>query len=229
MTVLLVDDHPLVCSGLKTILEPQYSVIGMVHHGADVLGMIERHHPDIVLMDLSLPGRNGLSLVQEITKGPHPPRVLVVTMHADPIYVEEVMQAGAGGYILKTAQTAELRRAVAELLAGHWYTSPELRGHPRAVPRTIPGVGGHALDGALQEAQALTERQRDVLRRVGRGCSSQEIAAQLGLSTKAIEYHRSSIRHALGVTSQGAFYRFAVRYAMSLEQPHGAAEGGAEH
>lgn len=227
-TILLADDHPLLCSGLKAMLEPPYTVVAMVHHGDDVVAMVERCRPDVVIMDLSLPGQHGISLTQQLKATAHPPRVLVVTMHADPVYVEEALRAGADGYLLKTTRAAEIRKGVAEVLAGRPYVALELRPSHPAGPAVgaaaEPPQGGAALDGV----QYLTGRQLEVLHLVGKGLTSIDIGARLGISIKAIEYHRSSIRAALGLTSQAAFYRYAALYAERLARSDGAPQSPVE-
>lgn len=222
-TILLADDHPLLCSGLKAMLEPAYAVVAMVHHGDDVVAMVARCRPDVVIMDLSLPGQHGITLTQQLKATMNPPRVLVVTMHADPVYVEEALRAGADGYLLKTTRAAELRTGVAEVLAGRPYVALELRPPYAAVPPGGPALQPPQGDGELDGVRHLTERQLEVLHLVGRGYSSNDIGARLGVSVKAIEYHRSSIRAALGLTSQAAFYRYAALYAERLARGEGVA------
>jgi DNA-binding NarL/FixJ family response regulator len=216
-TVVLADDHPLVCNGLKAMLEPHYTVVAMVHDGHEVVGSVVRHRPDLVLMDLSLPGYNGLILTRLLKELGELPRIVVVTMHADRVYVDEALKAGADGFVLKTAKAAELRRALGEVMAGRRYVTPELRparpGEPEG--QAEPEL---ALEGELLGVGRLTRRQRQVLELLGRGLSTQQIAATLGISVKAIEYHRSRIRQTLAITSQAALYRMAMRYAEKLVQ-----------
>lgn len=216
-TVVLADDHPLVCNGLKTMLEPQYNVVAMVHDGHDVIGTVTHYHPDLVLMDLSLPGYNGLILTRLLKELDEPPKVMVVTMHAERVYVDEALRAGAEGFVLKTARAAELRQAVSEVLAGRQYITPELR---QARSGLLPGETDPSLplEGELTQVGELTDRQRQVLLLVGQGCSNQDIADQLGVSVKAIEYHRAGIRQALAISSQAALYRMAIRYAEKVER-----------
>jgi DNA-binding NarL/FixJ family response regulator len=216
-TVVLADDHPLVCSGLQSMLEPEYSVVAVVHNGNDVLGTVARYRPDLILMDLSLPETNGLELTRTLKARSELPRILVVTMHADPVYADEAMRAGADGFLLKTARTAELKKAVNDVLNGRRYITPEI------VPAKAPRRGKAAAGGALLEVDLagvsqLTDRQRQVLLLLGQGCSNQEVGERLGVSEKAIEYHRSGIRQALAITSQAALYRLATRYAASQKR-----------
>jgi DNA-binding NarL/FixJ family response regulator len=213
-TVVLADDHPLVCSGLKAMLEPGFDVVAMVHDGNDVMGTVARHHPDLVLMDLSLPGQNGLALTRLLKEKGESPRVLVVTMHADPVYADEALRAGADGFLLKTARAAELRQAAEEVLAGRQYVSPEVSpARSKKAGKRKAGVPDELLDVDLAGVSQLTDRQRQVLLLIGQGYSNQEVGTRLGVSAKAIEYHRASIRHTLAITSQAALYRLATHYA----------------
>jgi len=220
-TVVLADDHPLVCNGLKAMLEPHYAVVAMVHDGHEVVGTVVRHRPDLVLMDLSLPGYNGLILTRLLKELGEVPRIVVVTMHADRVYVEEAFKAGADGFVLKTARASELRRALGEVMAGRRYVTPELRpvrpSEPEGKTESEP-----TLDGDLVGVGRLTRRQRQVLELLGRGLSTSQIARALGISAKAIEYHRSRIRQSLAITSQAALYRMAMRYAEKRVQDRGA-------
>jgi DNA-binding NarL/FixJ family response regulator len=220
-SVVIADDHPMVCSGLKAVLEPTHEVVAMVHDGQDVLGTVMRYSPDVVLMDLSMPGRNGLVLARMLKQLGDHPKIVIVTMHADRVYVDEAIRAGADGYLLKTARATELRHGLSEVLAGRQYISPNLR---RARVSSTPGAAGFP-DGLEEEPNGiaqLTERQREVLLLVGLGLSNSEIASRLGVSAKAIEYHRAGIRRALAISTQAGLYRVATRYAERVEHQRSA-------
>ena len=217
-TILLVDDHPPICDGLRAMLEPQFTVIGMAHDGNDALGMVDRLRPDVVLLDLSLPGLGGIAVTRELKSRGKAPRVVVVTMHADRVYVEEALRAGADGYLLKTSRTSELRKAVGEALSGRQYVTPELRGGRRGgASEPEPPAEEGPWDGELAPLAELTTRQRQVLLLVGRGRSNQEMAELLHLSIKAIEYHRAGIRQVLSIQTRAALFRFATLYAASQQ------------
>jgi DNA-binding NarL/FixJ family response regulator len=216
-TVVLADDHPLVCNGLKAMLEPAYDVLAVVHDGRDVLGTVARYDPDLILMDLSLPGQNGLVLTRLLKELGTRPKVVVVTMHADRVYVDEAIRAGADGYLLKTARASELRHALKEILAGHRYISPTLE-LERPSGRGWTADRAEPLGEEPNGITELTDRQREVLLLVGQGYSNQEIGARLGISAKAIEYHRAGIRRALAITTHAGLYRLAVRYAERVEK-----------
>lgn len=203
--VLIVDDHALMAEGLRAMLEPEHDVVGVVADGADVLAGVETHRPDIVLLDLSLPHRSGLEIAAELRKGHPGVRVLIVTMHADRIYADEAIKLGASGYVLKLARAEELRHAIAEALQGRQYVTPllsesGLQHEEHLRPRGLqePGLA------------ALTDRQREVLRLIARGETTQAIASELHVSTRSVEFHRARIKRVLGLSSTAALVRYAA-------------------
>ena len=211
-TLLLADDHALMTEGLRAMLEPEHEIVEVVRDGMQVVAAVEFHRPDLVLLDLSLPGRSGLEIAAELHARMPRTRVLIVTMHADRIYADEAIRAGASGYVLKLARAEELRHAIAEALAGRQYVTPLLSEHTasgaaRTEPRGLPDGGGLADGGGLE---ALTERQREVLRLIAKGRTTQEIAAALEVSPKAVEFHRVRIKKVLGLSSTAALVRYAV-------------------
>lgn len=203
--LLLVDDHALMAEGLRAMLEPEHEVVGVIGNGKEVLAGVEVHRPDVVLLDLSLPGRGGLEITAELRKRHPEVRVLIVTMHADRIYADEAIKNGASGYVLKLARAEELRHAIAEALKGHQYVTPLL---------SEPGLqhGEQLRPRGLQESalEALTERQREVLRLIATGATTHAIADQLGVSTRSVEFHRARIKRVLGLRSTAALVRYAA-------------------
>lgn len=205
-TLILADDHALMTEGLRAMLEPDHEVVDVVRDGSHVVAAVDFHRPDLVLLDLSLPGRSGLEIAAELRTRFPATRVLIVTMHAERIYADEALRAGASGYVLKLARAEELRHAIAEALAGRQYVTPLLTEHTsssaaRIEPRGMPDAVG---------VDALTERQREVLRLIARGRTTQEIAEALAVSPKAVEFHRVRIRKVLGLSSTAALVRYAV-------------------
>jgi len=205
-TLILVDDHALMTEGLRAMLEPDHEVVDVVRDGSHVVAAVDFHRPDLVLLDLSLPGRSGLEIAAELRTRFPATRVLIVTMHAERIYADEALRAGASGYVLKLARAEELRHAIAEALAGRQYVTPLLTEHTassaaRIEPRGMPDAVG---------IDALTERQREVLRLIAQGRTTQEIAEALAVSPKAVEFHRVRIRKVLGLSSTAALVRYAV-------------------
>lgn len=206
--ILIADDHALVCEGLRGLLEPQYEIVAMIPDGDAVLQAVAAHSPDLALLDISLPGRNGLDLARAI-HATHPGvRTLVLTMHAERLYADEAVRAGAGGFVLKLATGAELRFAVSEVLAGRTYVTPLLAvaaGADAADPEAPRGTDG----------RPLTMRQREVLQLLARGYTTTQIGNELGITDKAVEFHRARLRHALGLTSNAALVRWAVAHGLA--------------
>lgn len=125
--ILLADDHPLVCDGLRRILEPQHEVVGEVHDGLDVIPAIMERHPDLVLLDLSMPNRNGIEIARQARDLGLSARILILTMHNDTVFALEALRAGAAGFMLKQATTHELYHAISEVMDGRTYLEAEFR------------------------------------------------------------------------------------------------------
>jgi DNA-binding NarL/FixJ family response regulator len=200
-----VDDHALMVEGISAMLEADHDIVGVESDGRNVLGAVMRYKPDVVLLDISLPGRSGLEVCSDIRKQFPDIAVVIVTMHADRIYADEALKAGALGFVLKSARAEELRFAIGEALEGRVYLTPALK--ETAPRRTRPFKPGF-LETATPEA--LTPRQRQVLVMIGKGRTSEEIAEELGLSVRSVEFHRTRIKHALGVNSTAALIRYAI-------------------
>lgn len=204
--LILVDDHAMMLEGLKVMLEPDHDIVAMVSNGKEVCGAVEGHRPDVVLLDISLPGRSGLEIAAEIRRRFPETKVLIVTMHAERIYADEALKVGASGYVLKLARTEEVRHAIVEVMAGRQYVTPLLTelaaiAESKLMPRGVPdGVG----------MEALTDRQREVLLLIAKGRTTAEIAERLGVSSKSVEFHRAKIKTVLGLRSTAALVRYAV-------------------
>jgi DNA-binding NarL/FixJ family response regulator len=208
-TVLICDDHPLMSQGLKALLRAGYTAIGIVNDARDVLGTIERMRPDVLLLDLSMPHVNGLELLPAITKQAPELRVLVVTMHVDRALADLAISAGAHGFIPKEASADELNAAI-----DHVLNSPRPFISPRVPRRSFR-------DGAAvrhPELDRLTPRHRQILQMIGAGKSTLEIADELSLSRRTVEFHRAGIRKALGITTEWGLIRFAILTATAGEE-----------
>ncbi|MEP7383693.1 MAG: response regulator transcription factor [Gemmatimonadota bacterium] len=198
--VLICDDHPLMSQGLRALLKPAYLAVGVVNDGREVLSEIERTKPDILLLDLSMPHRNGLELLPEIASAYPDLKVLVVTMHVDRALADLSMQKGAHGFIPKEASAEELNGAIELVLSGKTFISPRV---PRRSFRDSTALQHPALD-------RLTPRHLQILRLIGDGKSTSDMAEILGVSPRTIEFHRASIRKALGITTEWGLMRFAI-------------------
>lgn len=197
---LIADDHPLVAQGIRALLAPYCDVVGLVEDARQIEAAIEEHRPDLVLLDLSMPHRNGLELLPDLRARFPTLRILIVTMHLDRALAELAFENGADGFVPKEAPAEELYDAVVRVMRGEQYLSNRV---PRRGYRDSHAVEDQALD-------RLTPRQREILRLLGEGKSTADIGAALGVSPRTVEFHRAGIRRALGITSEWGLQRFAI-------------------
>jgi DNA-binding NarL/FixJ family response regulator len=205
--ILIADDHPVVCEGLRSVLEPDHSVVGVVHDGREVRAAVRELRPDLVLLEVSLPGKNGIEVARELRSGRRRVKTLILTAHNDTIFAIEALAAGAAGFILKQASTRELTQAIAAILAGGTYVDP-------IIARKIDAgetEGAASRGGDL----LLTMRQREVLRLLAFGRSTSAIAKELDITTKAVEFHRTRIKRALGVSTTAAVVGVAIAHGLA--------------
>lgn len=198
--LLIVEDHPLVAQGLRALLARHFDVAGIVRDPLRVLYVIERTRPDVVLLDLSMPKKNGIELLPSIREAAPAVKVLVVSMHIDRSLVDISLNAGAHGFVPKESSAIELRAAINAVARGERYVSPRI---PKRPVRSTDVLSSPVLD-------RLTKRQMQILKLIGEGKSGSEIAEALGVSTRTIEFHRAAIRHALGITTEWGLVRWAI-------------------
>ena len=208
MRVLLAEDHTLVRMGMRMLMETirDVTVVGEAGDGLEALRLIDQLRPDIVLMDLAMPGLSGIEATKRVTLQSPSVRILVVSMHADEGYVHQALAAGAAGYLLKGSDKEELELALRTIERGQTYISP-------AISRTVVAALGKEfpVDGINSMLDLLTLRQREVLRLVAEGNSTKQIAARLGLSVKTVEAHRGAVMQRLDIHDLAGLVRFAVR------------------
>jgi two-component system, NarL family, response regulator NreC len=202
-TVLLVDDHAVVRQGFRMILsaEPDFEVIGEAANGREAIAQAELLHPDIVLMDVSMPELNGIEATRRIVNISPRTRILALSMHRDSVYVREILRAGASGYLLKEAGDQDLLAAVRAVAQGQGYLSPAVS------DAVLSDYRKHVTD----PIDLLTTREREVLQMIAEGKTNKEIATALGLSTYTVESHRGRIMEKLNLHSAGELVRFAFR------------------
>lgn len=205
MRVLIVDDHSFVRAGLVRLLQgfDGVEVCGDASDAAGALDLALRLHPDVVLMDLSLPGRSGLEAMADIHAELPACRVLVMSMHDDSIHVRSALERGAAGFIVKDAAPLELELALRTVAAGAPFVSPRLSSR-MILPRPAAGAKAAGVDG-------LSPRQREVLGMIGRGLGNKEIASELGISVKTVETHRARMMEALGCRRANELLLLAAR------------------
>ncbi|MCU0634859.1 MAG: response regulator transcription factor [Gemmatimonadaceae bacterium] len=203
--VVLADDHALVREGLRHVLhdEPGFLVVGEAASAPDAIALTTLHHPDVVLLDISMPGGGGLEATRVLRAADPALRILLLSMYDSMEYVREGVRLGADGYLLKDSAGAELRDAVRAVHAGGRYFSPSLTG---AL------VGAPVEDGppAPDPLAVLTARERDVLSGVARGLTNKAIAAELGIGRRTVEAHRENLMRKLDIRTVAGLTRLAI-------------------
>lgn len=206
-TIVLADDHRIVRQGLRALLkaEADLSVIGEAGDGREALELAKQLEPDVVVLDLMMPGLNGLEVARQISK--HSPKtgIVILSMYDDEGFVLEALANGVAAYVLKDAGSADLVVAVREAAAGRRYLSPPLSN------RAIEAYQQIAKSGSIEKYETLTTREREVLQLSAEGHTNSEIASRLGISTRTAETHRSRLMHKLSLHTQGDLIRYALR------------------
>ncbi len=206
--VLIADDHALVRAGLRALLaaQPQFEIAGEAADGVVVVEECRRLLPDVVLMDLTMPGRSGISAIQDLRRVCPEAKVLVVTMHEDEAYARQALLAGAAGYVLKKALATELLAAIQAVYQGRQHVSPALA---RAA---VQGPATSRLARDVPLLDLLTPREREVVSLVALGHTNVEIARRLHISEKTVETHRMHVTAKLGLRNRADLVRFALEH-----------------
>ena len=210
--LLLIDDHPIMRRGLAQLVQsqPGLKVCGEAGSAAEGMEAIEALKPDLVIMDLTLPDKNGLELLKDVQARFAGLHCLVLSMHHEDLYAERVLRAGARGYIMKEEAAENLLVAVRRVLAGGIYLSEAMSS------RVLERVAGQRQRAA--GIAALSDREIEVLELIGRGVATKNIAASLHISTRTVEAHRSHLKEKLGLSDGPSLVRFAVQW---VEQRQG--------
>ena len=202
--VILADDHAMVRQGLRVILESEanISVVGEAHDGLGALALVDKLKPDVAVLDLMMPKLNGLEVTRQVAKATH---VLIVSMHANEAYVLEALRNGAYGYVLKDSTAEELIEAVIKVSNGIRCLSSTLS--ERAINVYIQQTQA----SSFEPYDTLTTREREVFQLMAEGLSNQDISAELKISPRTVEIHKSNVMHKLNLSSQVDVVRFAIR------------------
>ena len=204
--ILLADDHRIFIEGLRGILEPEFEVVGCVENGLELLAAAERTKPNVIILDVSMPGMNGIDAVRRLRKKDQTAKVIFLSMHADPAFVTEAFRMGASAYVVKSSDGDDLLKAVRECLKGGSYVSPH-------IAKQVLTVG---LDrrGKREGISTLTSRQREVLQLLSEGHSAKEIANTLGISVSTVEFHKMALMKQLDLHSTAELVKYAIAHGL---------------
>jgi DNA-binding NarL/FixJ family response regulator len=207
IAVLLVDDHAVVRQGLRVLLEAEgdIAVVGEAENGREAVVLAKKTLPDIVLMDLAMPGLNGLEATRQIVRNLHFARVLVLTSYGDDDYVAQLLEAGASGYLVKQTAAADLLKAIREVHEGNTFFSPGIAKRLRQQDRETFTAGQPSA-----KTCKLTSREAEVLQLVAEGFANKQIAAELTISIKTVEKHRQQAMNKLNIHDIAGLTRYAI-------------------
>ena len=208
--VVLADDHNLVRAGVRALLLeiPQVEVVGEAADGREVLALIAKLRPDLALLDIGMPGLNGLDAAERIRRESPSTRIVILSMHAGEGYVARALRLGVSGYMLKEACSEELPLLVRAVMRGETWLSPGIS------KQVVEALRNRMTDGADGEPELLTPRQREILQLVAEGKSTKDIARMLDLSVKTVETHRTQIMERLDIHDLAGLVRYAIRIGL---------------
>ena len=195
--MLLADDHRMVAEGLKSLLEPEFDLVGMVEDGRRLLEEAAALQPDVAVVDITMPRLNGLEAIPLLKKAVPKIKIVVITMHREPAYARRAFESGADGFVLKHAAAEELIEAVRAAAEGKRRFS---------APAAPPSDG---------DASTLTVRQREIVQLFVKGLSAKQIASVLGLSVRTVEFHKYRAMEAVGAANSADLIRFAIENAIA--------------
>ena len=207
VTIVLADDHQVMRQGLRMVLEAQehFQVVAEAGNGLDTIALVERFNPCVLIVDVMMPGLNGLEVTRQVRQRASRTRVIVLSMYSNEAYVLEALRHGAAGYVLKDAPADDLVHAVHEVVAGRRYLSPPLS------ERAIEAYLQKAQDTVLDPYETLTTREREVLQLAAEGRTNGDIAAALYISPRTVETHRAHVMRKLRLQNQADLIRYALQ------------------
>ena len=208
MRVLLADDHSIVRRGLRSLIEtqPDVKVVAEAGDGLEAIKLCEEHRPDAVILDVAMPKLNGIEVAERVQKLPHPPSVLILSMHADESYIIRALAAGARAYLLKDATDEDLIPALRAVAAGRPFFSPSVTGV--LIEDYVRQLQARGLTDSYH---LLTDREREVLQLLAEGRSNKEVAALLDVGVSTVETHRANLMQKLNLHNTAEIVLYAVR------------------
>lgn len=201
--VLIADDHALLAEGIAALLRPQFDVVGICSDGRQTIAEAERLKPDLITLDIGMPGLNGLEAAKQVRKLLPRTKLVFVTQQVDLRYLQAALKAGANAFVAKQSASHELLAAVDRALAGERYITPLLNG-------AFSALDPAKLTDATEEGEPLTSRQREVLQLIAEGHTNRAIGEKLDISFKTVEFHREAILRSLGLRTTAELIRYAV-------------------
>ncbi|NSX56411.1 response regulator transcription factor [Parasulfitobacter algicola] len=200
--VVIVDDHPMVAEGIRAILETydDLDVVATLMNGQEAIDQVEALAPDVMLLDLNMPGVNGLSATEIILERRPETRILILSMHDSPEYISSALNHGARGYVLKDVPTDEIKTAIDTVMGGDQYLCTGAKGS--LSPKMSDG------------REALTNREQTILLQLAQGKSNKEVAAALDISVRTVETHRKNIKRKLGISTTAGLTRYAMEHGV---------------
>ncbi|MGH2566807.1 MAG: response regulator [Bacteroidota bacterium] len=208
--ILLVDDHPIVLTGLRNALasHPPFAIVGEATNGQEAVHLAKETQPDVVLMDISLPVKNGIEATREIRKALPQTQVLVLTMHENKEYALELVQAGAQGYVLKDSPPADLITALETIHRGESYFSPSI------AQMLVQELRESSRPSRRKTTSQLSDREHEVLQLLAQGFTNREVAERLSISIRTAEFHRDAIMKKLNLFTVAELTAYAIREGM---------------
>ena len=200
--VLIVDDHPMVAEGIQSLLESydDIVVVGTLGNGQEAVDRVKELAPDVILLDLNMPGLSGLNATEMILEERPETRIVILSMHDSPEYISTALSHGALGYILKDVPTEEIYTAIETVMAGHEYLCTGAKGSLQ--PKISDG------------REALTSREQTILLELAQGQSNKDVANTLNISVRTVETHRKNIKRKLGISSTAGLTRYALEHGV---------------
>jgi len=205
--VLLADDHLLVAEALKSLLEPEFDLVGVVEDGRELVVEAGKLNPDVIVADVTMPHLNGIDALVRLRQGGDQTPVVFLTMHRDATFARRALEAGASGFVLKHSASVELIAAIRAALQGKTYLTPQLTGE---VLEAMKEGSDHAED----PIGSLTPRQREVLQLLAEGRSAKEIASNLDISTRTVEFHKYQMTETLDIHTNAELIHFAIKHGL---------------
>jgi len=205
--VLVADDHLLVAEALKSLLTPEFDLVGVVEDGRALIEAARPLRPDVIVADITMPGLNGIDALVQLRQGGNRIPVVFLTMHRDVTFARRALDAGASGFLLKHSAPSELVTAIRAALAGKTYLTPQLAGEVLEAMK-------QPAERASDPVAALTPRQREILQLLAEGRSVKEIASRLAISSRTVEFHKYQMMENLGLHTNAELFHFALKHGL---------------